>query len=404
MRHPVFPPFRCLNRRYLAVLLVPPAIAYGVSDRAFADIVAMDSASDVAYAAEDAGAWKGVDPTADENPPGIDNGGIGFQPWDFSGGYHQPQFSPYGRLNHFIDGVDFAASSFNDLGSRAYALTNANLTLDGQTARATRIFNEPLATGSALMVDFDNPLPASLDPSAPAGFLIRLNAGGGPAIRGDPTVSERFGLFVTSGFNDDNWTTSDSAGLVNSGVDAGDTITGANFKFTLTSADTYSFELVRLTDGHVFVARSGTLVAPAAGPIDSLEIALFGNGSGNGSNGTMAQPTGEREFFFNNLRIESDAVAILGDYNGNGLVDAADYVVWRSTLGQSVVPGSDADGDKSGDIGPADYDIWRTHFGTAAPAMGDSISAVPEPYAASLAIVGLGIFLTRFLSRRTWNS
>ena len=399
MRVPAFRLFRFLNRRYIALLLFPPAIAYGICDKAFAVTLAMDSASDVAYAAEDAGAWKGVDPTADENPPGMDNGGIGFQPWDFSGGYHQPQYSPYGRLNHFIDGVDFAASSLNNLGSPAFGLSNANSTFGGNTARATRIFNEPLTAGNTLTVDFDNP--ASLDPSPTAGFLIRLNAGGGPVITGDPTVKERFGLFVTSGFNNDNWTTSDSAGLVNSGVDAGDTITGAQFKFTLTGTDTYSFELLRLTDGHTFVSRSGTLDAPAAGPIDSLEIAMFGNGSGNGRTGPTAQPTGEREFFFNNLRIESDAMALLGDYNGNGVVDAADYAVWRRTFGQSVVvPGSGADGDMSGDIGTADYGIWRTHFGAPIPARAGSITAVPEPYAASLAIVILKICLTRFVSRR----
>jgi hypothetical protein len=86
---------------------------------------------------------------------------------------------------------------------------------------------------------------------------------------------------------------------------------------------------------------------------------------------------------------------------GNGTVDAADYVVWQSTLGQSDVdPGSGADGDKSGHIGTADYDIWRTQFGTAAPATGGSISAVPEPYAVSLAIVGFGIVLTRYRLRR----
>ena len=405
MRLLAFSLFCCLNRRYLAVLLFPPAIAYGLSDKALAVTLAMDSATDVAYAIEDGSAWKGVDPTPDENPTGMDNGGIGFQPWDFSGGYHQPQFSPYGRLNHFIDGVDFAASSYNNLGSPAFALTNANLAFGGHTARATRIFNEPLTSGSTLTVDFDNPLPASLDPFSPAGFLIRLNAGGGPVITGDPTVRERFGLFVTSGFNSDNWTTSDSTGLVDSGVDASDTITGAQFRFTLTSTDTYSFELVRLADGHTFASRSGTLVVPAAGPIDSLEIAMFGNGSGNGRNGPMAQPTGEREFFFNNLLIESDAMVLLGDYNGNGVVNAADYVVWRSTFGQSVVvPGSGADGDKSGDISTADYDIWRTHFGTAAPAMGGSISAVPEPYAVSLTIVGLGLLYLGSSRARVWSS
>ena len=393
-------PFWFLDGRYLAVLLFPAAIAFGVSDEAFAVVLAMDSASDAAYGAEVGGAWKGVDPTDDENPPGTDSGGFGFQPWDFSGGYHQSQYSPYGRLNHFIDGVDFAASSFNDLASPAFGLTNANLPFGGHTARATRIFHEPLSTGGTIIVDFDSPLPAPLDPFAPAGYLLRLNAGGGPAIAGDPTVRERFGLFVTSGFNSDRWTTTDSAGLVDSGVDAGGTNTGAQFKFTLTSPDTYSFELVRLADGHTLFARSGTLAALTAGPIDSLEIAMFGNGSGNGRTGPTAQPTGEREFFFNNLRIESGAMTLPGDYNGNGVVDTADYVVWRSTFGQSVVAGSGADGDNSGDIGPSDYDIWRVHFGMTAPAMGAAFTVVPEPTAAYLAMIGLGFVLLGFPSRR----
>ena len=53
-----------------------------------------------------------------ENPPGSDNGGFGFGTWNFAGGFQQPQYSPYGSLNHFIDGVDFAASAYNNLGAR----------------------------------------------------------------------------------------------------------------------------------------------------------------------------------------------------------------------------------------------------------------------------------------------
>ena len=79
-----------------------------------AAIVASDAASNVAYAAESGGAWKGLYPTAGENPPGTDNGGDGLMPWDFFGGFHQPQYSPYGNLNHFIAGVDFATTSFNN--------------------------------------------------------------------------------------------------------------------------------------------------------------------------------------------------------------------------------------------------------------------------------------------------
>ena len=75
------------------------------------------------------GAWKGPQSTEGENAPGLDNGGFGFQPWDFRGGYHNPQQSPYGNLNHFIDNVDFPHRASNDLGSPAFGLTNAGTTL-----------------------------------------------------------------------------------------------------------------------------------------------------------------------------------------------------------------------------------------------------------------------------------
>jgi hypothetical protein len=71
---------------------------------------------------------------------------------------------------------------------------------------------------------------------------------------------------------------------------------------------------------------------------------------------------------------------IEGDYNGNGVVDAADYVVWRNTLGQT---GSNlaADGYNDGVIDDLDYYIWRSNFGkTAAGGTGTGIAAaVPEP-------------------------
>ncbi len=58
--------------------------------------------------------------------------------------------------------------------------------------------------------------------------------------------------------------------------------------------------------------------------------------------------------------------ALAGDYDGNGTVDAGDYVVWRNTLGQMGM-GLPADGDNSGasanKIDEADYTFWRSHFG-----------------------------------------
>lgn len=55
-----------------------------------------------------------------------------------------------------------------------------------------------------------------------------------------------------------------------------------------------------------------------------------------------------------------------GDYNHDGIINAADFVLWRDTDGS-----------------PAGYTTWQSHFGLeAGTGMGDSLQAsVPEPTA-----------------------
>ena len=70
----------------------------------------------------------------------------------------------------------------------------------------------------------------------------------------------------------------------------------------------------------------------------------------------------QNNFVFNQTIIPTEdfpteTIAFPGDYNHNGTVDAADYVVWRHTLGQSGTSLA-ADGDGSGTIDQADYDEW----------------------------------------------
>lgn len=89
----------------------------------------------------------------------------------------------------------------------------------------------------------------------------------------------------------------------------------------------------------------------------------------------------------------SDVTPVPGDYNGNGSVDAADYLVWRGTLGQS---GSRlmADGYRDGLIDQRDYDVWRMNFGAVHGGVGSSQSgpAVPEPASIVPALV-VGLFV-----------
>lgn len=57
------------------------------------------------------------------------------------------------------------------------------------------------------------------------------------------------------------------------------------------------------------------------------------------------------------------APAFRADFNSDGWVNAADYTVWRDSLGQSVAVYSGADASGNGLIDQPDYLIWRQNFG-----------------------------------------
>ena len=81
--------------------------------------------------------------------------------------------------------------------------------------------------------------------------------------------------------------------------------------------------------------------------------------------------------------------AVTGDYNENGIVDAADYTIWRDHLGQTFnLPNRDL--ANGGPISTADYTSWKTRFGNLSGAGGISASmGVPEPTAALLLLMGM---------------
>lgn len=124
-----------------------------------------------------------------------------------------------------------------------------------------------------------------------------------------------------------------------------------------------------------------------------------------GSSGNVFTTTGSSSSF--GTRVAATVSAIVrtnstpsADYNQNGVVDAADYILWRHTLGQNVAPGTGADGSNNGIIDPADYNLWRANFGNTA-ASGASLytNAIPEPGSAS--VLSLGLLLAWSSLRRT---
>jgi len=96
----------------------------------------------------------------------------------------------------------------------------------------------------------------------------------------------------------------------------------------------------------------------------------------------MAQFEDER------LLLRYSPLSLLGDYNGDSIVDAADYVVWRDHLGTNANLPND---ETPGTVDASDYAVWKSHFGQSAG--GGSVSewghvAAPEPAFSIQVIVG----------------
>lgn len=76
------------------------------------------------------------------------------------------------------------------------------------------------------------------------------------------------------------------------------------------------------------------------------------------------------------VQFEALGAGVIGDYNDNGVVDAADYTVWRDALGTGATLPNDA---TPGIVDTTDYAIWKLNFGMSAGS--GAGSAVPEPAA-----------------------
>ncbi|MEN1680246.1 MAG: sulfatase-like hydrolase/transferase [Planctomycetota bacterium] len=82
---------------------------------------------------------------------------------------------------------------------------------------------------------------------------------------------------------------------------------------------------------------------------------------------------------------------VLGDYNHDGTVDAADFTVWRDTLGSTEL--LSADGNRDGRVDLGDYLLWRSQLGETASPLHAS-TGVPEPSGGLIAVACLGSLQT----------
>jgi len=88
---------------------------------------------------------------------------------------------------------------------------------------------------------------------------------------------------------------------------------------------------------------------------------------------------GASNVYLDNLVVVNNDLSPLGngDYNGDSVVDGADFLLWQRTFGTIVPAGSGADGNGNGTVDDPDLTIWQGHFGTVVAA--PSAASIPEP-------------------------
>jgi hypothetical protein len=166
-------------------------------------------------------------------------------------------------------------------------------------------------------------------------------------------------------------------------------VVGTPYSFSLGVGPTFgdtAREIALNADGDLFISTFTTGATSAK--IYVLEDAAANAATLNPAS-TVLWYTSTGVPFSNNNGIDVGFAATgpaAGDYNLDGSVNAADYVVWRKD------PGSHG--------GAGGYDIWRQNFNNP-PGSGsglDSTSSVPEPASVVLLLIGLAAFAGR---RRT---
>lgn len=123
--------------------------------------------------------------------------------------------------------------------------------------------------------------------------------------------------------------------------------------------------------GQFFRNSSGNNVVPVgtAGDLWTFELDL---------------PKGRFRYF-----TDAEPVGQEGDFNKNGIVDAADYTVWRDNLGSNTPLDNDPNGAP---VGPASYETWKAHYGqgTLLTWFARNTAIAPQTQLPDQNLVGLG--------------
>ena len=162
-------------------------------------------------------------------------------------------------------------------------------------------------------------------------------------------------------------------------------------------------------DGTLNVSLIEEFTPSAGDSFDILDWGTIGGTFAAMNLPTVAGLAWDTSLLYTTGELSLAAAGLTGDYNQNDIVDAADYTVWRDTLGSTT--NLTADGDNSSLIDAGDRTVWQANFGRALGSGANEAAAVPEPATfALLMMAGAIAFCIAWYRKRLpcagtfWNS
>lgn len=393
------PGFR--NSRTISALLIGIAVFWGPSPAMLAaDLLIVDRLSNSVYRYSAAGALLGtvIDHSADLNQPT----GIGMSPdstqlyisssqnnWIMKYDYNRTTgvATNPSIFADAADGLEFPNDiSFSPDGSKIY-VANLNggvsrFNVDGSSAGAKLMLPSTSGEGSTQTSSLAFTSAGELLAGA---FADAGGAGGGVAISNSsvsvfsgflvqPTqvLTGATGLMIHDGYVYVSGLFTSSIrrfALSNGQMDPSWGITGVAFPQGLVEAP----------DGNGFLAG---ILGFAGGAGNISRYAFDGTFSS-----TFAAPS--QNGFTEATAFLVVPTLLVGDYNNGGMVDAADYVVWRHASPTATLPNDDTPGM----VDASDYADWRTNFGKSSSMSSAALgtSSVPEPAVVLLLFIAIAL-------------
>jgi hypothetical protein len=341
---------------------------------------------------------------------------------------------------HSPEPVNFGIIHVGDAVSQALTITN-NLPIDGFSERLDASIGSPTGSATTNSGTIANLAPGSSNNSS---LVVGISTATAGMKTGTATISFVSDGTGSSGLGNTNLPSQivNIQAQVNNYAVADVVKLSGSGSLTMTGPDEFTLDLGSIVEGQDPLSATLGVMNDAAAPADSLAgsfmlsaadfslsgFSPFTNVAAGATQGGLVvslddssvgdfvgeirlqpQSTNPRPFSQNLDEITIQIIGEVrlgGDYNLDGAVNAADYTVWRNSLGQSVPAGTGADGSgptgvPDGTITRHDYTHWKSRYGATAGSGGAvaELHAVPE--AASHLLAAAGCMLLAIFSGRS---